>query len=108
ADRFVNVFDIPARVAAAAAILRVGAPAPAARSSTCPREVELARYEHVQRHVTHARYLGDYKIWLEFNDGRKGVVDLADELYGEEMSKLRNRDRVCEFYLAFGLRSLAG
>ena len=41
----------------------------------------MARYEYVQRHVTEARYLGDYKIWLEFNDGRKGVVDLADDLY---------------------------
>jgi len=40
----------------------------------------LARYEHVQRHVIDARYLGDYKVWLEFNDGRKGVVDLSDDL----------------------------
>jgi hypothetical protein len=38
----------------------------------------LARYEHAPRHVIEARYLGDYKVWLEFNDGRKGVVDLAD------------------------------
>ena len=67
----------------------------------------MAHYENVQRHVTEARYLGDYKIWLEFNDGRKGVVDLADELYGDEMSKLRNRDRFCEFYLDYGLASIA-
>ena len=38
----------------------------------------MARYEHVPRHVIEARYLHDYKVWLEFNDGRKGVVDLAD------------------------------
>jgi hypothetical protein len=67
----------------------------------------LARYEQFPRHVVEARYLGDYKVWLEFNDGRKGVVDLADELYGEEMSKLRNRDRFCEFYLDYGLASIA-
>ena len=53
----------------------------------------MARYEQSPRHVIEARYLGDYKVWLEFNDGRKGVVDLADELYGDEMSLLRNRDR---------------
>ena len=63
---------------------------PAVRSSTCPVEVELAHYENVQRHVTEARYLGDYKIWLEFNDGRKGVEDLADDLYGENFEALRD------------------
>ena len=78
-----------------------------ARSSTCPREVELARYEHVQRHVTEARYLGDYKIWLEFNDGRKGVVDLADDLYGENFDVLRDRMRFAEFYLDYGLATIA-
>ena len=47
----------------------------------------MARYEHAPRHVVEARYLGDYKVWLEFNDGRKGVVDLADELHGEDSSR---------------------
>jgi hypothetical protein len=59
----------------------------------------LARYEQVQRHVIEARYLGDYKVWLEFNDGRKGVVDLADDLYGENFEPLRDRDRFAEFPL---------
>jgi hypothetical protein len=67
----------------------------------------LARYEFAPRHVIDARYLGDYKVWLEFNDGRKGVVDLADELHGEEMEPLRNRDRFSDFYLDYGLASIA-
>ena len=71
------------------------------------RRQGLARYEQSPRHVIDARYLGDYKVWLEFNDGRKGVVDLADELYGDEMSLLRNRDRFAEFYLDYGLASIA-
>jgi hypothetical protein len=71
------------------------------------RRQGLARYEQSPRHVIEARYLGDYKVWLEFNDGRKGVVDLADELYGDEMSLLRNRDRFAEFYLDYGLASIA-
>ena len=54
-----------------------------------------------------ARYLGDYKVWLEFNDGRKGVVDLADELHGEELEPLRDRDRFSAFYLDYGLASIA-
>ena len=67
----------------------------------------MARYEHVQRHVIDARYLGDYKVWLEFNDGRKGVVDLADDLYGENFESLRDRVRFAEFYLDYGLATIA-
>ena len=65
----------------------------------------MARYEHVQRQVVDARYLGDYKVYLEFNDGRKGVVDLSDELYGEEMTPLRDRNRFSQ--LDRGLATLA-
>jgi hypothetical protein len=76
-------------------------------TSISQKERELARYEHVQRHVVEARYLGDYKVWLEFNDGRKGVVDLADELHGEELEALRDRDLFARFYLDYGLASIA-
>ena len=67
----------------------------------------MARYEYAPRHVIEARYLGDYKVWLEFNDGRKGVVDLADELHGDELEPLRDRDRFAQFYLDYGLASIA-
>jgi hypothetical protein len=68
---------------------------------------QLARYEYAPRHVVEARYLHDYKVWLEFNDGRKGVVDLADELYGDEHTPLRDRDTFARFYLDYGLASIA-
>ena len=67
----------------------------------------MAQYEHAPCHVVDARYLGDYKVWLEFNDGRKGVVDLADELYGEEFEGLRDRERFAQFYLDYGLATIA-
>jgi hypothetical protein len=67
----------------------------------------LPRYESSPRHVVEARYLGDYKVWLEFNDGRKGVVDLADELYGDERTPLRDRGKFSDFYLDYGLASIA-
>lgn len=76
----------------------------------CPqheRTDPLPRYESPPRHVIEARYVGDYKVWLEFNDGRKGVVDLADELHGEQRSFLRNRDLFSSFYLDYGLASIA-
>lgn len=67
----------------------------------------MARYEFAPRHVVEARYFGDYKVWLEFNDGRKGVVDLADDLVGESMEPLRDRSRFSQFYLDYGLASIA-
>ncbi len=67
----------------------------------------MARYEHAPRHVIEARYLGDYKVWLEFNDGRCGVVDLADELHGEQLEPLRDRERFSQFYLDYGLATIA-
>ncbi len=67
----------------------------------------VPRYEASPRHVVEARYLGDYKVWLEFNDGRKGVVDLADELHGETRQPLRDRERFSSFYLDYGLASIA-
>ena len=67
----------------------------------------MPRYESSPRHVVEARYLGDYKVWLEFNDGRKGAVDLADELYGDERTPLRDRSKFSNFYLDYGLASIA-
>jgi hypothetical protein len=62
----------------------------------------LARYESQPRHVVEARYLGDYNVWLEFNDGRKGVVDLVDDLVGESMEPLRDPSRFSQFYIDYG------
>ena len=40
--------------------------------------------------VTDARYVGSYVLWLRFNDGSEGKVDLADELEGEVFGPLRD------------------
>jgi len=42
-------------------------------------------------HVTHARYLEDYKVEVSFNDGRKGIADLADALKGAMFEPLKNK-----------------
>ena len=44
-------------------------------------------------HVTEARYERDYIIYLKFNDGAEGFVDLASELHGEMFEPLRDRAR---------------
>jgi len=40
-------------------------------------------------HVVEARYVRDYVIWLRFNDGLMGEVDLRDELDGPVFEPLR-------------------
>ncbi len=48
-------------------------------------------------HVKEAKYLHDYVIWLKFNDGTKGEVDLNDELYGEVFEPLNDVDKFKAF-----------
>ena len=40
-------------------------------------------------HVVEARYVRDYVVWLRFNDGLAGEVDLRDELDGPVFEPLR-------------------
>jgi len=48
-------------------------------------------------HIKEARYLHDYVIWLRFNDGAAGEVDLKDELYGEVFEPLKDLDKFKDF-----------
>ena len=41
-------------------------------------------------HIKDAKYLRDYIIWVKFNDGIAGEVDLKDELEGEIFGSLKN------------------
>jgi hypothetical protein len=47
-------------------------------------------------HVTAARYVGDYRIWLEFSDGMSGEVNLATSLNGPVFEPLRDIDKFRE------------
>ena len=42
-------------------------------------------------HVTEAKYMRDYKVWLAFKDGVQGEVDLSSELHGEVFEPLRDK-----------------
>ncbi len=48
-------------------------------------------------HVVKAEYKEAYRIWLKFNDGSEGVVDLKDELYGEMFEPLRDLNKFKSF-----------
>jgi hypothetical protein len=41
-------------------------------------------------HVVEAKYQHDYVIWLKFNDGAEGEVDLRNELDGEVFGPLKD------------------
>jgi len=43
-------------------------------------------------HVTEARYERDYVVYLRFNDGAEGFVDLAEELHGEMFEPLKDKE----------------
>jgi len=37
----------------------------------------VAHYESAPRRAVEAGYVGYYRVWLQFDDGRKGLADLA-------------------------------
>lgn len=39
--------------------------------------------------ITQAKPLGGYRVWLEFNDGLRGEVDLEDRLFGPVLEPLK-------------------
>ena len=42
--------------------------------------------------VTKAKHVSGYTLWLSFNDGTEGIVDLEDSLWGPVFEPLRNED----------------
>ena len=43
-------------------------------------------------HVTNAKYLRDYSLWIEFNDGTSGNIDLKHEISGKIFQPLQDLD----------------
>ncbi len=42
-------------------------------------------------HVVEVKYVRDYVIWVRFNDGAAGEVDLSEELDGEVFGPLKDQ-----------------
>jgi hypothetical protein len=53
--------------------------------------------------VVDARYLGGYRIWLRFDDGLEGEVDLESVLHGEVFEPLRDPDYFAAFTIDWTL-----
>lgn len=42
-------------------------------------------------HVRNAKYLNDYKLWVSFDDGTSGEVDLENRLFGTMFEPLKEK-----------------
>lgn len=47
--------------------------------------------------VVDARYISEYTVWLQFEDGTQGEVDLSAELYGPVFEPLRDHTFFSQF-----------
>jgi len=47
--------------------------------------------------VTEAKYVEEYTVWVKFNDGSEGEVDLKDELWGPMFEPLRDVSKFRNF-----------
>lgn len=50
-------------------------------------------------HVVAARPLGGHRVWLRFDDGVEGEIDLSDELDGEIFEPLRDPRTFAGFFV---------
>ena len=41
--------------------------------------------------IAEMKYISDYRIWLKFEDGSQGEVDLEKELWGEVFEPLKQK-----------------
>lgn len=56
--------------------------------------------------VTEARYIDEFVIWLRFEDGTAGEVDLSDRLFGPVFEPLREREYFQQFEVHAELKTI--
>jgi Protein of unknown function (DUF2442) len=49
--------------------------------------------------VMSARYAGEYRVWLRFDDGLEGEIDLADVLWGPVFEPLKSVEEFAKLYV---------
>jgi len=56
-----------------------------------PQQPIRAVFDDELLRVTGAKYLSDYRVWLEFSDGTSGEADLSERLHGEVFAPLKDK-----------------
>ena len=54
-----------------------------------------------------AKYISAYTIWLRFEDGLEGEVDLESELWGEVFEPIKDQEEFKAFHLNTELNTIA-
>ena len=57
-------------------------------------------------HIVEARYVSACTVWVRFDDGAEGEIDLSAELHGEVFQPLRNVDYFRAFSVHPELKTL--
>lgn len=57
-------------------------------------------------HVSEAKYLQEYTIWVRFSDGTEGEVDLEAELEGEVFAPLKDLNAFRSFRVDPEIRTI--
>ena len=57
-------------------------------------------------HIVEGHYVSGYTVWLRFNDGAEGEVDLTKELYGPVFEPLKNIEVFRQFVVHPELKTL--
>ena len=57
-------------------------------------------------HVKEAKYLHGYTIWVRFNNGIQGEIDLSDELEGEVFGPLKDLEMFKSFKIDPALQTV--
>jgi hypothetical protein len=50
-------------------------------------------------HILEAKYIRDHVLWIKFDNGVEGEIDLSAELWGEMFEPLRNLDFFRRFHI---------
>ncbi|MBP7552715.1 MAG: DUF2442 domain-containing protein [Spirochaetes bacterium] len=50
--------------------------------------------------VVEAKYLNEYKIWIKFNNGIEGEVDLENDLWGPVFEPLKDTNEFRKFKIS--------
>jgi hypothetical protein len=56
--------------------------------------------------IKSAKYVGGYKIWIEFSNGETGVADLERDLWGPVFEPLRDLEKFRQFKVSDVLHTL--
>lgn len=57
-------------------------------------------------HVVEARHVAGHTLWLRFDDGVEGEIDLSPEIHGEVFEPLKEVDYFREFQVHPELRTI--